>query len=95
MGEAMANMAVTFAQLERRLIGQRTVTAMAVARKKGVHCGRPRVLPVSVVKAIKRQRAQGKTLDAIASRLNAKAIPTAHGGSQWYASTIRTVLRSA
>jgi len=95
MGEAMANMAVTFAQLERRLIGQRTVTAMAVARKKGVHCGRPRVLPISVVKAIKRQRAQGKTLEAIASSLNAKAIPTAHGGSQWYASTIRTVLRSA
>jgi DNA invertase Pin-like site-specific DNA recombinase len=94
MGEAMANMAVTFAQLERRLIGQRTIAAMTVAKKKGIHCGRPRVLPASVVKTIKRQRAQGKTLEAIASNLNAKAIPTAHGGSQWYASTIRTVLRS-
>ncbi|MGA8521678.1 MAG: recombinase family protein [Candidatus Dormiibacterota bacterium] len=95
MGEAMANMAVTFAQLERRLIGQRTVAAMTVAKKKGIHCGRPRVLPASVVKTIKRQRAQGKTLEAIAAYCNAKAIPTAHGGSQWYTSTIRAVLRSA
>lgn len=39
MGEAMANMAVTVAQLERRLIGQRTVAAMKVANKKGIHCG--------------------------------------------------------
>jgi DNA invertase Pin-like site-specific DNA recombinase len=93
MGEAMANMAVTFAQLERRLIGQRTVAAMAVA-KNGSHCGRPSVLPAPVVKAIKRQRSQGQTLQAIAEGLNAKAIPTAHGGSQWYASTIRAVLRS-
>ena len=94
MGEAMANMAVTFAQLERRLIGQRTVAAMAVAKKKEIHCGRPSVLPAPVVKAIKRQRSQGQTLQAIAEGLNAKAIPTAHGGSQWYASTIRAVLRS-
>lgn len=88
-------MAVTFAQLERRLIGQRTVAAMTVAREKGIHCGRPRVLPASVVKTIKRQRSQGQTLRAIASSLNARAIPTAHGGSKWYTSTIRAVLRSA
>lgn len=94
MGEAMANMAVTFAQFERRLIGQRTVAAMTVARKKGVHCGRPRVLPAALIAAIKRHRAQGQTLQAIASSLNARAIPTAHGGSQWYTSTIRAVLRS-
>jgi DNA invertase Pin-like site-specific DNA recombinase len=94
MGEAMANMAVTFAQLERRLIGQRTKVAMAVATRQGVHCGRPRALPSKVVESITRQRAQGKTLQAIASNLNGKGIQTAHNGSQWYASTVRAVLRS-
>ena len=95
MGEAMANIAGTFAQLERRLIGQRTVAAMTVAKKKGVHGGRPRVLPASVVKTIKRQRAEGKTLEAIAAYFNDNGIPTAHGGSQWYTSTNQGVLRSA
>jgi DNA invertase Pin-like site-specific DNA recombinase len=90
MGEAMANMAVTFAQLERRLIGQRTVTAMAMAKKKGVHCGRPRILPAKVVDNIKRQRAQGKTLQAIASALNDKGIQTAHNGRKWYPSTVQS-----
>jgi DNA invertase Pin-like site-specific DNA recombinase len=95
MGEAMANMAVTFAQLERRLIGQRTVTAMAVAKKKGVHCGRPRVLPAKVVDGIKRHRAQGKSLQAIATNLNDRGVQTAHSGNQWYASTgVSAVLRS-
>jgi DNA invertase Pin-like site-specific DNA recombinase len=94
MGEAMANMAVTFAQLERRLIGQRTVAAMTIARKRGVHCGRPRVLPDKIAASIRRQRAQGRTLATIAAGLNAKGIPTAHGGTQWYASTIRAILQS-
>jgi hypothetical protein len=88
-------MAVTFVQLERRLIGQRTEVAMAVAARKGIHCGRPRTLPDRVVKTIRRQRAQGHTLQAIASSLNAKRIPTAHGGAQWWTSTVRAVLQTA
>lgn len=36
----------------------------------------------------------GKTLQAIATHLNARAIPTAHGGTQWHTSTIRAVLCS-
>jgi hypothetical protein len=67
---------------------------MTMAKKKGVHCGRPRILPAKVVDNIKRQRAQGKTLQAIASTLNDKGIRTAHNGSQWYPSTVRAVLRS-
>ncbi len=49
VGEAIANVMVAFAQLERRLIGQRTIIAMAMARKRGVHCGRPRILTANVV----------------------------------------------
>ena len=60
---------------------------MAMAKKKGVHCGRPRILSAKVVDNIKRQRAQGRTLQAIASALTDKGIQTAHKGSQWYPST--------
>jgi DNA invertase Pin-like site-specific DNA recombinase len=36
MGEAMATMAATFAQVERRRIGERTREALAVRRAQGV-----------------------------------------------------------
>ena len=39
MGEAMANVAATFAQLERRLISERTKTALRQAKARGVHVG--------------------------------------------------------
>jgi DNA invertase Pin-like site-specific DNA recombinase len=43
-GEAMAHVLATFAQFERRLIGQRTREALAVKRKQGVRLGRPQDL---------------------------------------------------
>ena len=43
-GELMANVLATFAQFERRLIGQRTRDALAVKRSQGVVLGRPREL---------------------------------------------------
>src|SRR4051812_1863523 len=48
-GEAMAHVLATFAQFERRLIGQRTRDALAVKRAQGVRLGRPRQLPSEVV----------------------------------------------
>jgi DNA invertase Pin-like site-specific DNA recombinase len=38
-GEMIANVMVTFAQFERRLIGQRTRDALAVKRAEGVRLG--------------------------------------------------------
>ena len=43
-GEMMANVLATFAQFERRLIGQRTKDALAVKRAQGQVLGRPRVI---------------------------------------------------
>jgi DNA invertase Pin-like site-specific DNA recombinase len=44
-GEATANMLATFAQFERRLIGQRTKEALAVKKANGVRLGRPSAVP--------------------------------------------------
>jgi DNA invertase Pin-like site-specific DNA recombinase len=93
-GEAMANVLATFAQFERRLISQRTKDALAVKRAQGVRLGRPRQLPQRVINRILRERDQGKTLTAIAERLNQDRVPTAQGGQRWYPSTVRAVLRS-
>jgi DNA invertase Pin-like site-specific DNA recombinase len=91
-GEAMANMLATFAQFERRLISQRTREALAVKKASGVRLGRPPVLSTSVVRRIQRQRARGDSLRRIADDLNAAGVPTAQGGAQWYAATVRQVL---
>src|SRR4029453_10148040 len=64
-GEAMANVLATFAQFERRLIGQRTKEALAEKRKQGVRLGRPRQLPAKILRRIAREREQGATLQAI------------------------------
>ena len=44
-GRAMAQILSVFAELERRLIGERTKAALAVKREQGVVLGRPKVLP--------------------------------------------------
>jgi DNA invertase Pin-like site-specific DNA recombinase len=89
----MANMLATFAQFERRLIGQRTKEALAVKKASGVRLGRPPVVPQSVVRRTHRQRARGESLRAVAESLNRDEVPTAQGGRQWYAATVRHVLR--
>jgi DNA invertase Pin-like site-specific DNA recombinase len=91
-GEAMANVLATFAQFERRLISQRTKDALAVKRASGVRLGRPPTLPQAVVRRIQRQRAHGDSLRKIAESLNASGVPTAQGGRQWYAATVRHIL---
>jgi DNA invertase Pin-like site-specific DNA recombinase len=91
-GEAMASIVATFAQLERRLIGQRTREALATKRAAGVQLGRPRELSSTIVEQITASRASGESLRAIAEGLNAARVPTAHGGARWYASTVRAVL---
>jgi DNA invertase Pin-like site-specific DNA recombinase len=91
-GELIANVMATFAQFERKLIGQRTSAALAVKRSQGVRLGRPRTLPPKVVRRIKTMRNRGNSLAAIANALNDDGTPTAHGGRCWYPATIRKVL---
>src|ERR1700692_362993 len=79
-GEAMANVLATFAQFERRLIGQRTREALAAKRASGVRLGRPVSLPSAVSKRIASERKAGRSLAAIADMLNEEQVPTAQGG---------------
>jgi len=93
-GEFMANVQVSVAQYERRLIGDRTRAGMAQRRLEGKHLGRKRELAEELVHRIAAMRSSGESLRAIAAVLQAEGIPTAHGGSTWHASTIRAVLNS-
>ena len=90
-GEFMANVMASAAQWERRIIGQRTRDALAAKRAQGVRLGRPTALPRIVIERIVAARAAGEGLSAIARQLNAEGVATAHGGTQWHASTVRAV----
>ena len=93
-GRAMAQILSVFAELERRLIGERTKAALAVKRDQGVVLGRPRTLPDRVVERIVRERSAGVTWTSIADGLNGDRVPTAQGGVRWYPATVRTVAMS-
>ncbi len=94
-GEMIANVMATFAQFERRLIGQRTSDALAVRKRQGVRLGRPLLVDDVVIKRIRKGQKAKKSLRAIAEELNADAVPTVHGGKRWYASTVRSAVLSA
>jgi DNA invertase Pin-like site-specific DNA recombinase len=93
-GEAMAYVVAVFANLERRLISERTKAGLAEAARQGTRLGRPRTLPADVVERIVAERQKGATLQAIADRLTTEGLPGAQGGQRWYASTVRAVLLS-
>jgi DNA invertase Pin-like site-specific DNA recombinase len=94
-GRAMAQILSVFAELERRLIAERTKAALAVKREQGVVLGRPRTLPDKVVRRIVSERGAGRTWTAIAEGLNRDRVPTAQGGARWYPATVRSVANSA
>lgn len=91
-GSAMAQMTAVFAELERRLIGERTRAALAVKKSQGVRLGRPPVMDTRVLRRIRRDHRRGISFRRIADGLNRDGVPTAHGGSMWHASTIHRVL---
>jgi len=76
-----------------RLIAERRRTARGQAAPS--KRGRPRILQPDVVDQIRAEHAAGRTLRQIATDLNEGGVPTAHGGAQWWPSTVRAVLASA
>jgi len=93
-GELLTNVLASFAQFERRLIGQRTRDALAQRKAAGVRLGRPVCMPEAVRLRISMQRREGDTLQTIADGLNRDRIPTARGGTCWRPSSVKAVLDS-
>ena len=94
-GEAPVDVLAGFARSERGLISKRVREALARKRAQGVRLGRPPTMSAYALERIRRERAAGKSLAAIAEGLNADRIPTAQGGRRWYPATIRYTLGRA
>lgn len=92
-GELVANVIMAVAQWERRVIGERTSAAMQQLKAQGVRLGRPIDLPEPVRNRVALERANGRTLQAIADGLTTDGVPTARGG-KWRPATISAVLSS-
>jgi len=92
-GEASASVLATFAHCERRSISERTRAALARKRAQGVRLGRPPPMSQHAIERIRRERAAGRSLAAIANGLDADRIPTAQGGRLWYPATVRYTLK--
>lgn len=99
-GEAMASMAAVFAQLERRLIAQRTRDGIAAKKAAGTFRG-GRALPQSqpVAEHVARRivhlaDVEGLSSREIARRLELEGIPS-HRGGPWQHSVVLKVLHRA
>ena len=90
----VANVMASFAQFERRLIGERTAAALQAAKAAGKRLGRPRRTDAKTLRIIARKRNAGWSLGRIADNLTEKGTPTTRGGRRWYASTVQAALRS-
>ena len=93
-GEAMQAITAVFAQLERRLISERTREALAAARARGVQLGRPVAVPAKVErKILDMWRRRHLSATAIARELDAQAVKPPGRGSTWRPATVIAVLR--
>jgi DNA invertase Pin-like site-specific DNA recombinase len=90
----MAHVLATFAQFERRLIGQRTREALAVKKRQGVRLGRSPSIPPKTARRIRSMRNRGLTLQAICDKLNSEGVATPREGSVWRPTSLRAVLRT-
>ena len=95
-GALVANVMASVSEWERRVIGSRTRDALQVKKAQGVRLGRPPTMAPEAIRLIHELRAEGRSYRAIAATLNERQIPTAQGGREWHAQTVRLVaLRSA
>jgi DNA invertase Pin-like site-specific DNA recombinase len=93
-GEALVSVLATFAQFERRLIGQRTKDALDVRRREGVRLG-PKTSLSSTDRAMVRELAAVHGYAPTARLLNERGFPTGSGGRRWWPSTVRSMVMSA
>lgn len=106
MGRFFLTMAAGFAELERNLIAERTTLALRHKKAHGEVYGtiplgfdrvgkrlRPNAAELQTIGRIRDLDRDGCALREIARRLNREGVPTKQGG-QWYAATVRYLLRN-
>jgi hypothetical protein len=83
---------VVRAVFERRLEARMGIAireGLARRQAAGVRLGRRPLIPDAILARIARDRAAGKGYSQIARELQAAGVPTAQGGRDWHASTVR------
>lgn len=88
MGELVANIMISLAQWERRVIGERTKAALAAVRARGTRVGRKSGVGDDTLRLIRLLRDAGNSWQGIANALNAEGVPTGQGG-RWHGATVR------
>jgi DNA invertase Pin-like site-specific DNA recombinase len=93
-GEAMQAIVAVFAQLERRLISDRTIEALAAARARGVRLGRPVQTSAELEdRIVALHRRRRLTARAIAELLETEGVPSPRGGARWHHGTVADIIR--
>lgn len=93
-GELVANIMISMAQWERRIIGDRTRAALAAVKARGTHVGRKSNVDPETLRLIRVLREDGKSYAGIAEALEREGIPTSQGG-KWHAATVRKLYQAA
>lgn len=94
-GQLMAHVMASFAEYEREMGRQRTRDALAAAKARGVHVGRPYSIDVATVELIADLRTDGLTYREIAAELDRAGVPTSRGGRKWHPSVIGKVVHQS
>ena len=90
-GELIANIMIALAQWERRVIGDRTRSALQAVKARGTKVGRKSGVSPETLRLIRAMRATGLSWQKIADALTEEGVPTSQGG-QWHASTVRRLV---
>ncbi len=90
-GQMVATVVSAMAQLERRLIGQRTKDALAIRRAQGVRLGRPVEVSAIAIRRAHELQSEGLSVAAIARRLNEEQVATPRSG-RWHSPGVKRLL---
>jgi DNA invertase Pin-like site-specific DNA recombinase len=83
-GAAMSRLMYLFAALERDLISERTVAALAVKKSQGVQLGRPSQVSEEAKKRLRELREEGLSWSAVARKMNTERWPSGSGEVKWH-----------
>ena len=94
-GTFMRMILSAYNEMERALISERTIAALAVARSRGKRLGRPSRQPQAAKDLAVAMHQDGTSLRKIAAALEDAGLPTATGKTTWPPSSVKALLRTA